>query len=82
MADATDWFRPRPFRNGLWICAIAVAIGAHRHRKRSVSSALSMGIALWYILLILKCEIRIAGMSVGYILSHALEAKWRHRRGR
>jgi hypothetical protein len=59
---------------------IVVAIEAHKHKKHTVSSAWSVEITLLSILFIVKCEIYIAGMFVGYIrsVSHALEAKWRH----
>ena len=59
---------------------IAVAIGAHKHKKHRVSCAWSVDIILLSILLIVQCEIHIAGVLVGYIhsASHALEAKWLH----
>ena len=82
IADASDLFRPRLFSK--WICVFVVAIGVHQQRKHRVSSAWSVDIALSSILPILWCEVRMIGMFMAYIyfVIHALEAKWRNRRGR
>ena len=56
---------------------IVVAIGAHQHKKHRVSSAWSVDIILSSILLIVQCEIHLAGVLVRNIhsVSYALEAK-------